>query len=271
MLSVAPNGGRKTKAEHPALPLTADELARDAAECLERGAAMIHLHVRDAEGRHCLDPDVYRAAIARICEAVGDRLVLQITSESLGRYSPAEQRTAVLRTNPEAVSLALRELAPEPADERDFGDFLGKLKHMRIWPQIILYTPAEAERLGAMIKQGLIPFDKLSVLYVLGRFALTRTALPRDLLPFLAPQMPRFSPWSVCAFGRREAACITAGALLGGHTRVGFENNLTLPDGTRAASNAELVGAAARALEAVGLATQTADGLREEIAVAMGR
>ena len=153
---------------------------------------MIHLHVRDAEGRHCLDPEAYRAAIARICEAVGDRLVLQITSESLGRYSPAEQRAAVLRTNPEAVSLALRELAPEAADEKDFGEFLGKLRQMRVWPQIILYTPAEAQRLGAMQKQGLIPFDKLSVLYVLGRFALTRTAIPRDLLPFLAPDAPRF-------------------------------------------------------------------------------
>ena len=171
--------------------------------------------------------------------------MLQITSESLGRYSPAEQRAAVLRTNPEAVSLALRELAPEGADEKDFGDFLGKLKQMRIWPQIILYTPAEAERLGAMVKQGLIPFDKLSVLYVLGRFALTRTALPRDLLPFLAPDMPRFESWSVCAFGRRETACVTAAALLGGHARVGFENNLASPDGARAASNAELVGAAA--------------------------
>jgi 3-keto-5-aminohexanoate cleavage enzyme len=269
-LAVAPNGGRKTKADHPALPLTAGELARDAAECLERGASMIHLHVRDAEGRHCLDPEAYRAAIARICEAVGDRLVLQITSESLGRYSPAEQRAAVLRTNPEAVSLALRELAPEPADEMDFGLFLGKLKQMRVWPQIILYTPAEAERLGAMLKQGLIPFDKLSVLYVLGRFALTRAALPRDLLPFLAPDMPRFESWSVCAFGRREAACVTAGALLGGHGRVGFENNLALPNGARAASNAELVSAAAHAFEAVGLQTQTADGLREEIAAAMG-
>ena len=60
-------------------------------------------------------------------------------------------------------------------------------------------------------------------------------------------------------------------ALLGGHGRVGFENNLTLPDGARAASNAELVGAAVRALDGVGLATQTADGLREEIAAAMGR
>ena len=271
VLAVAPNGGRKTKVDCPLLPLSADELARTAAECLERGASMIHLHVRDAEGRHCLDPEVYRATIGRICQEVGDRLVLQITSESIGRYSPAEQRAAVLKTNPEAVSLALRELAPEEADEKDFCDFLRKLKQMRIWPQIILYTPAEAERLGAMLKQGLIPFDKLSVLYVLGRFALTRTALPRDVLPFLAPEMPRFESWSVCAFGRREAACVTAAALLGGHGRVGFENNLALPDGARARSNAELVGAAAHALEAVGLQAQTAEGLRQEIAAAMGR
>ncbi len=270
VLAVAPNGGRKAKTDHPALPLSAGELARTAAECLERGASMIHLHVRDAEGLHCLDPEAFRAALASICREVGDRLVLQITSESIGRYSPAEQRAAVLRTNPEAVSLALRELAPEAADDKDFGDFLGKLKQMRIWPQIILYTPAEAERLGTMLKQGLIPFDKLSVLYGLGRFSLTRTALPRDLLPFLAPDMPRFYPWSACAFGRRETACVTAAALLGGHARVGFENNLTLPDGARAASNAELVGAAAGALEAVGLQTQSADGLREEIAAAMG-
>ena len=271
VLTVAPNGGRKTKVDCPLLPLSADELARTAAECLERGASMIHLHVRDAEGRHCLDPEVYRATMGRICQEVGDRLVLQITSESIGRYSPAEQRAAVLKTNPEAVSLALRELAPEEADEKDFCDFLRKLKQMRIWPQIILYTPAEAERLGAMLKQGLIPFDKLSVLYVLGRFALTRTALPRDVLPFLAPEMPRFESWSVCAFGRREAACVTAAALLGGHGRVGFENNLALPDGARARSNAELVGAAAHALEAVGLQAQTAEGLRQEIAAAMGR
>ena len=271
VLTVAPNGGRKTKVDCPLLPLSADELARTAAECLERGASMIHLHVRDAEGRHCLDPEVYRATIGRICQEVGDRLVLQITSESIGRYSPAEQRAAVLKTNPEAVSLALRELAPEEADEKDFCDFLRKLKQMRIWPQIILYTPAEAERLGAMLKQGLIPFDKLSVLYVLGRFALTRTALPRDVLPFLAPDMPRFDSWTVCAFGRREAACVTAAALLGGHGRVGFENNLALPDGARARSNAELVGAAAHALEAVGLQAQTAEGLRQEIAAAMGR
>ena len=112
--------------------------------------------------------------------------MIQITSESLGRYSPAEQRAAVLKTNPEAVSLALRELAPEATDEKDFCIFLGKLKQMRVWPQIILYTPDEAHRLGAMVKQGLIPFDRLAVLYVLGRYSLTRTAsAPRP------PAVPR--------------------------------------------------------------------------------
>jgi 3-keto-5-aminohexanoate cleavage enzyme len=181
IVTVAPNGGRKTKADHPALPLSPDELARASAECLERGASMIHLHVRDRDGGHCLDPDAYRAAIACICQEVGDRLVIQITSESLGLFTPSEQRAAVLEANPEAVSLALRELAPEQADEKDFGLFLNKLKQMRIWPQIILYHPDEAERLGAMMKRGLIPFDAIAVLYVLGRFTLTRTAAPGDL------------------------------------------------------------------------------------------
>ena len=192
VVAVAPNGGRKTKTDHPALPVTADELARVAAECLDRGASMIHLHVRDAHGLHCLDPEAYRAAIARICDEVGDRLVIQITSESLGLFAPRAQMAAVLDANPEAVSLALRELAPEKEDEKSFGEFLGKLKQRRIWPQIILYTPDEAERLGAMRKRGLIPYEQLSVLYVLGRFTLTRTAAPADLLPFLAPDMPRF-------------------------------------------------------------------------------
>ena len=79
-----------------------------------------------------------------IRQKVGDRLVLQITSELIGRYSPAEQRTVVLQTNPEAVSLALRQSRLDEAAEKDFGAFLSKLKQMRIWPQFILYSPDEA-------------------------------------------------------------------------------------------------------------------------------
>ncbi len=268
-MAVAPNGGRKTKADHPALPLTAAELAQAAAQCLDKGASMIHLHVRDRNGRHVLDADAYRAATARIYQTVGDRLIVQIATESQGRYSAAEQRAVVLETNPEAVSLALREFAPDKAGEKEFGVFLGRLKPMRVWPQIILYSTDEATRLAAMRKQGLAPFESIAVLYVLGRFALGQTSRPANLLPFLAADMPRFEQWSVCAFGRREVACVVTAAMLGGHVRVGFENNLFLPDGALAASNADLVEAVARALSALGMTRQTADGLREEIAAAM--
>jgi len=269
VVTVAPNGGRKTRAEHPGLPITAEELARTAAACLDEGAAMLHLHIRDAEGVHLLDADAYRAAITTICAEVGDRLVVQITSESMGRYSPAQQMAVVLDTNPEAASLALRELAPEREDEPLFGAFLEKLKMLRVWPQFILYTPQEARRLAAMQKEGLVPFERVAVLYVLGRYSLLGRAAPPDLLPFLAPDMPRFASFSVCAFGRREAACVVTGTLLGGHARVGFENNVALPDGRLAATNAELVGAVACALADLGMATQDAEGLRAEIEALM--
>ena len=262
-IAVAPNGGRRVKSDHPSIPLTAKELAETAAECLEAGAAMIHVHVRDAGGGHLLDADAYRAATRAIQVAVGERMVVQITTEALGIYQPEAQMEVVREVRPEAASLALRELASDEASEAGFSRFLDWMKAESIAPQIILYTPEEAVRLDAMRRRGLIPFDDIPVLYVLGRYTAGQTSQPADLLPFLAPDMPRFAHWSVCAFGRYEAACVTAGALLGGHVRVGFENNLSLPHGGLAPSNAALVEAAAGAIAASGLKAATADELRE--------
>lgn len=61
VIAVAPNGARKTKKDHPALPIEPRELAIEAASCIEKGAAMIHLHVRDASGGHSLDAGGYQA------------------------------------------------------------------------------------------------------------------------------------------------------------------------------------------------------------------
>jgi uncharacterized protein (DUF849 family) len=211
-IAVAPNGGRRTKADHPALPMTPHELAATAAACLEAGVSMIHAHVRDRNGGHLLDAEAYRAAIAAIQAAVGDRLVIQITSEALAIYSPAEQMEVVRQVRAEAVSLALRELLPDDSHEAGFAEFLGWLRRERIMPQIILYTPEEAAKLAELKARGLMPFDNIPVLYVLGRYTAGQTSSPGDLLPFVAPGMPRFGHWSVCAFGARETACVTASA-----------------------------------------------------------
>ncbi|WP_434721789.1 3-keto-5-aminohexanoate cleavage protein [Mesorhizobium sp. RIZ17] len=261
-IAVAPNGGRRTKADHPALPISPDELAHVAAASLDAGAAMIHVHVRDRDGRHLLDAEAYRAAIAAIRTGVGDRLVLQITSEALGLYRPEQQMRVVLEVRPEAVSLALRELVPDQTHEAAFAAFLEQLRKEKVAPQIILYTPEEATYLATLKQRGHIPFDNLPVLYVLGRYTVGQKSSPADLLPFLAPGSPSFGHWMACAFGGQETACVTAAVLLGGHARVGFENNLFLPDGALAAGNQDLVAATRRTVEACGLPLASADSLR---------
>ncbi|MGN6464907.1 MAG: 3-keto-5-aminohexanoate cleavage protein [Rhizobiaceae bacterium] len=262
-IAVAPNGGRRTKADHPALPLTHAELASTAAECLDAGAAMIHVHVRKPDGSHLLDAEAYRVATAAIREAVGDRLVVQITSEALGLYQPEEQMRVVRETRPEAVSLALREYLGDGGGEEVFADFLAWLSREKVMPQIILYDTADAARLEALRHKGALPWENVPVLYVLGRYTKTQQSAPADLLPFLAPDQPRFGPWMVCAFGRDETACVSTAALLGGHARVGFENNLFLPDGSTAASNAELVKAVTAVLDAAGRTAMTAGEMRD--------
>ncbi|WP_265516674.1 3-keto-5-aminohexanoate cleavage protein [Nitratireductor luteus] len=261
-IAVAPNGGRRTKVDHPALPITADEQALTAAGCLEAGAAMYHCHVRDGEGRHLLDAGAYADVIQAIRSKVGERLVIQITTEAVGRYGPQEQMAVVRAVRPEAASLALGELAPDATHEAAFADFLAFMACEKIVPQIILYHPDEALRLHDMMRRGIVPFDDIPVLYVLGRYTPCQRSAPSDLLPFIASGMPRFAHFMVCAFGAQETACVSAGALLGGHARVGFENNLHLPDGRPAGDNAELVASTATALRALGLSHATADDLR---------
>jgi uncharacterized protein (DUF849 family) len=262
LLAVAPNGARRGKSDHPALPVTPDELALTALACLEAGAAMIHLHVRDPAGAHCLDADLCRDAIRVVRDAVGDRMIVQITTEAVGRYAPEEQMALVEAVRPEAASLALRELCPDASHEKGFAAFLAFLDRERIAAQFILYEAADVARLVDMVDRGMVPDAAPPVLYVLGRHAASGRSAPADLLPFLSAAAGRFPDFMACAFGADEAACGVAAALLGGDIRVGFENNLHLPDGTIAPDNAALVAAVAGPLKSLGRRTATADAVR---------
>jgi 3-keto-5-aminohexanoate cleavage enzyme len=249
-IAVAPNGGRRSKTDHPAIPITVDEIARVAAESLDAGAGMIHAHIRDASGRHLLDAETYRQAIAAIRRSVGDRLVIQITSESIGQYAPSEQIAVIKATRPEAVSLAVRELVPDPDHEGAFADFLAWLHRSEVTPQVILYSVEDARRLGELVARGFFPWRSVPVLFVLGSYQTARASVPGDLEPFLAADLPTFAHWMICAFGRNEAACLIAAARRGGHVRVGFENNLHQADGSVAISNSAQVHALAQGLRA---------------------
>jgi uncharacterized protein (DUF849 family) len=256
MIAVAPNGARKSASDHARLPITPADLAECAADCVAAGASMLHLHVRDEAGRHSLAPSHYRAAIDAIRARAGEELVVQVTTESGGRYSPAEQMTHAETLAPEAVSLAIRELFSEPALHRDVTSFLGRLAARDALVQYIVYSSDEVRRCAQLHAEGAIPQRSPQVLFVLGSYADRRPGRPADLVPMLSALPPGWR-WSACAFGPAELQCMTASALLGGHVRVGFENNMQVPSGAIAADNAELVRITRDALAGLGLTRAT--------------
>jgi uncharacterized protein (DUF849 family) len=89
---------------------------------------------------------------------------------------------------------------------------------------------------------------------------------PADLEPFLSKDLTGLD-WFVCAFGAQEQACVIAGIDLGGHARVGFENNLYLPDGNIASSSAELVTELAKSIKAGGRPVASADQARQLLGI----
>jgi uncharacterized protein (DUF849 family) len=249
VISVAPTGARRTKSDHPALPTTPVEIAREALACVRAGARVLHLHVRDEHGAHTLDAVRYRRAMDAVREAAGDALIVQVTTEAVGRYTPDEQMALVRELKPEACSIALRELAPDAAAEAAAAHFFASVHDGGIGLQVILYAADDAARLLALA--GRARLGPTHGLFVLGRYATGQRATPDDLLPFLDVWPPDW-PWTVCAFGPDEALCLQGALVRGGHVRVGFENNLLRPDGSMAADNAEQVTRVAAMAEALG-------------------
>lgn len=241
IITVAPNGARKTHVDHIALPMTAAEMAVEAKLCLDAGATMLHLHVRDENGAHSLDADMYRQSIKAVRNAVGENMVIQITTEAVGQYTPDQQIALVKDVLPEAASVALKELTADGLEKA--SSFYHWAFETGIALQHILYSPEEVRQLADLVRQGIIPGEDLSVLYVLGRYG-DQLSQPSDLLPFLATARKhdlQTATWSVCAFGPGEGAVALLTISLGGHMRVGFENNFYLNDETLAPNNAALV------------------------------
>lgn len=240
IIAVAPNGARKTKADHPALPISPEELGLTAKACQEAGAAMIHLHVRDAGEQHSLDPDHYRAAIKKVRAEVGDEMIIQVTTESIGKYTPIEQMDCVKQLKPEAVSLAISELIPTQEQDLEAARFLEWLHRSKIAPQFILYSPADIEHFNTLVRRGVIHSDNPSVLLVLGKYSENQQSDPKELPPLIEHLQPQ-TYWSVCAFGISERECMATAIDLGGHCRIGFENNILNENGDLASDNASQV------------------------------
>ncbi len=260
-ITVAPNGARRGKADHAAIPLTPAEIAAEARACREAGASILHLHVRDADAGHSLDTGRYREAIAAVREACD--IVVQPTTERVGRFAPDDMMAVQQALAPEMITFNLAELL-DPNDEDQTArvrDFLAATAGAGTVPQYIVYSLEQLHQMVRWWESGWLPQAAPYILIVLGRYAGT-TSRPGDILAYL-PHIPERWRWGVCAFGAPELACVTQAALAGGHCRVGFENNVTTAAGAPLRDNADQVGRLAGVLTELGLPLMRPADVRE--------
>jgi uncharacterized protein (DUF849 family) len=263
---VAPNGARKTKQAHAQLPMTIEEMVVEAKACQTAGAAMIHLHARDAQGRHSLEVDDNLEIYHAVKAAVGNSMIVQLTTEAVGMYSPQQQMALIKVVKPEAASFALRELIPDEQSEEQGFVFFDWVAEQGILSQIILYDQADIERYLSLRERGVLPKQNQHALVVLGRYHEAQQSSPWDLR---ALHLERFIEekvrCAVCAFGAREQDCLTHALLLGLDVRVGFENNHLSADGQPANSNAEQVQRLKEICELLDVPLHDAESFRESI------
>lgn len=251
---VAPNGARRGKADHPALPITDDELISTARTCQAAGADGIHLHVRDETGAHLIDAGRYRDLLDGLAEEVPG-MYLQVTSEAAGRYTAEEQRAMIRALRPRHVSVALREMVRAPEDWAAASDFYHWARAEGVSVQHILYSPAEVTDFIAALDAARIPGRHHQLQLVRGTYAEgSAVALPlEDYLDPLGAASAYSFDWMLCAFGDAETESLVEAAKRGGKARVGFENSLQNADGTLAQDNAARVREVHSALRALGV------------------
>lgn len=252
MIMAAVNGARLTKQECPAVPITIGETAQAAKECYDAGAKAVHAHIRDKDGGHLLDAGAYRELIGEITKRAPGMMV-QITTESGGKYAPRQQRQIARQTGHNEISAALREITADN-DKKAAADFYHRAARSGVRIQHILHSPAEVHQLAGLIRGGVIPAENVFALFVLGDYQ-TRAATPSDLRPFLAAMKKANlqAQTMACAFGRQESACLVAAAKIGLHCRAGFENNHHNDAGNPAKNNAERITELRQKLQKAGM------------------
>ncbi len=249
-IMIAPNGARRGKQDHPALPVTIAETVDTVVTCHQAGAGGAHLHVRDKHGAHSLDAGLYRELLDELSLVAPD-LIAQITTEAVGMYTSQQQQALLRDLRPDFASVALREIT-DGETETNVRAFFHWAAEAGIGIQHILYTPDEVAVLADLVNRDIIPATTLETMLVLGRYTKGQKSGPEDLDPYLTKmtQTGLTANWAVCAFGQRETDCLVKAVALGGKARIGFENNLQNADGTLARDNAQRVSELVAAIRA---------------------
>lgn len=288
LITCAVTGNLVKPEQTPHLPITPTQIADECLAAAEAGAGQVHIHVRDpGTGKPSMEVELYREVVERIRRQ--DReLIVNLTTGPGGRFIPSED-------DPKVYAPGTSLLPPERRVEHialikpDVCSL--DLNTMNSGPDVVMNTPKNVRRMAKVIREaGVKPeleiFDSGDInlaldliadgtldgpgmwTFVLGvKYGFAPT--PETLL-YARNLLPRGAFWSAFGIGRMEFPIVAQAWLMGGHVRVGMEDNIYLSHGVLAESNAQLVAKARDIIRSLGGQVASAAEARQMLGLPTG-
>lgn len=269
ILTCAVTGSHENHRKHPDFPVTPAQIAQSCLDARSAGAAVVHIHVRDpGTGLRSGDPALYTEVVGRI-RASGSDVLINLTTGEGARFvaadddpgvgapgttlkAPHERVRHVEALHPDICTLDMGTL--------NFGDqvFMNTAGHLRtmaslirkagVKPELECFEPGHIVLARELIDAGLIESPPMFQLCLGIRYGSPATP---EMMALMRNMLPAGAAWAAFGISRHEFPMVAQAVNLGGHVRVGLEDNLYLDRG-RPASNAELVEKAAGIVRELG-------------------
>jgi len=244
IITAALTGAEVSRQEQPNLPLSPREIGEAAADCARAGAAIVHVHARNPDGSPTQDKAIYRQIIDEVQSRCD--VIVQVSTGGAVGMTP-EERLAPVTLRPEMATLSMGSVnfgsdvfINHPADMALFADAMARYG---VKPEFEIFDAGMLATLSRWLARGVVsgPVHLDFVLGIPG--GMPGTA---ESLMYLRSQMPAKASWTVAGIGATQLPLAAMAIALGGHVRVGFEDNIYFRKGELATSNAQLVERVAR-------------------------
>lgn len=246
IITAAICGAEVTKEHNPGVPYTVEEIGREAEAAYRAGASIIHLHVRNDDGTSTQDKERFRLCIEEIRRRCPDVIIQPSTGGAVGMSN--EERLQPIALRPEMATLDCGTCNFGGDDifinsENTIIEFAKKMLELDIKPEVEVFDKGMIDTALRLAKRGIIkePMHFNLVLGVNGGIAAT----VRDAA-YMAASIPSNATFTVSGIGKSQFQMAATAIAMGGHVRVGFEDNVYISKGVLAKSNAELVEKAVR-------------------------
>jgi uncharacterized protein (DUF849 family) len=280
IISCAVTGNITSVESTPYLPVTPEQIANACLDAVRAGAAIVHIHVRHPDGRPSMELAHYREVMERL-RAADEDVIINLTTGPGGRFVPGEQDPKVagpgttllpperrvdhiVALRPEICSLDFNTMYSGTSvvinTPRNLGIMADMIREAGVLPELEVFDTGDIQLANQFIQEGRLDAPALFQIVLGVRYGAIATP---ETLAYMKSLLPANSNWAAFGIGRWEFPMLAQAWLLGGHVRVGLEDNIYLEKGVLAKSNAELVKKAVRIIKELGGSIATPGETRE--------